>query len=71
MEKNGFSLLETLIALALSLLVLLAAFEFLGITRSLFFKLKKAQEQNQAIQTALIKLRIDLLRAGFGLEVLN
>ncbi|MFZ2053342.1 MAG: prepilin-type N-terminal cleavage/methylation domain-containing protein [Candidatus Aminicenantales bacterium] len=69
MKKKGFSLLETLIVLGLSLLVLLAAFEFFGITRSLFFKLKEAQEKNQAIQAALVKLRIDLLRAGFGLEV--
>jgi hypothetical protein len=69
MKKKGFSLVETQIALGLSLLVLLAAFEFLGLTRSLFFKLKEAQEKNQAIQAALVKLRIDLLRAGFGLEV--
>jgi len=69
MKKKGFSLLETLIVLGLSLLILLAAFEFFGITRSLFLKLKEAQEKNQAIQAALVKLRIDLLRAGFGLEV--
>jgi hypothetical protein len=47
---------------------LLAAFEFFGITRSLFLKLKEAQEKSQAIQAALVKLRTDLLRAGFGLE---
>jgi type II secretory pathway pseudopilin PulG len=69
MRKKGFSLVETLIALGLSLLVFLAAFEFIGITRSLFLKLKDAQEKNEAIQAALIKLRIDLLRAGFGLEM--
>jgi type II secretory pathway pseudopilin PulG len=69
MKKCGFSLIETQIALGLSLLVLLAAFEFLGLSRSLFFKLKDAQEKNQAIQAALVKLRIDLLRAGFGLEI--
>jgi type II secretory pathway pseudopilin PulG len=68
MRKKGFSLLEALIVLGLSLLVLLAAFEFFGITRSLFSKLKDAQEMNQAVQAALVKLRIDLLRAGFGLE---
>jgi len=68
MKKKGFSLLEALIVLGLSLLVLLAAFEFFGITRSLFSKLKDAQEKNQAVQAALVKLRIDLLRAGFGLE---
>ncbi len=68
MRKKGFSLLETLIALGLSLFVLLAAFEFFGITRSLFLKLKDAQEKNEAVQATLVKLRIDLLRAGFGLE---
>jgi type II secretory pathway pseudopilin PulG len=69
MKKRGFSLLEVLIILGLSILVLMAAFEFFGITRSLFFKLKDAQEKSQAVQAALVKLRIDLLRAGFGLEV--
>lgn len=68
MKNSGFSLIETLISLGLFLLVLLAAFEFFGVTRSLFFQLKEAQERNQAIQAALVKLRIDLLRAGYGLE---
>jgi type II secretory pathway pseudopilin PulG len=67
MRRRGFSLLETLIVLGFSLLVLMAAFEFIGITKSLFLKLKEAQETNQAFHAALIKLRIDLLRAGFGL----
>ena len=67
MTKKGFSLIETLIALGLSLLVMLMAFEFLGITRSLFFKTKEAQENSQSIQAALLKLRIDLIKAGFGL----
>jgi prepilin-type N-terminal cleavage/methylation domain-containing protein len=69
MRKRGFSLIEMLLVLGLSLLVFLAAFEFFGITRSLFFKLKDAEENNLAIQAALDKLRIDLLRAGFGLEL--
>jgi type II secretory pathway pseudopilin PulG len=69
MKKKGFTLIETQVALGLSLLILLAAFEFLGITRSLFFKLKDAQEKSQAIQAALMKIRLDVLRAGFGLEV--
>ncbi len=56
-----------MIALGLSLLVVVAAFEFLGITRSLFSKVKDAQENSQAVQAALLKLRIDLIRAGFGL----
>jgi prepilin-type N-terminal cleavage/methylation domain-containing protein len=69
MGKRGFSLIEILLVLGLSLLIFLAAFEFFGITRSLFFKLKDAEEDNLAIQAALDKLRIDLLRAGFGLEL--
>jgi prepilin-type N-terminal cleavage/methylation domain-containing protein len=69
MRNKGFSLIEMLLVLGLSLLVFLAAFEFFGITRSLFFKLKDAEEDNLAVQAALDKLRIDLLRAGFGLEL--
>ncbi len=69
MRERGFSLVEILLVLGLSLLVFLAAFEFFGITRSLFYKLKEAEENNLAIQAALDKLRIDLLRAGFGLEL--
>src|SRR4030042_5294612 len=69
MRERGFSLIEALLLLGLSLLVFLAAFEFFGITRSLFSKLKDAEENNLAVQAALDKLRIDLLRAGFGLEL--
>jgi prepilin-type N-terminal cleavage/methylation domain-containing protein len=69
MRTRGFTLVEILIVLGLSLLVLLAAFEFFGLTRSFFYKLKGAQEDSLAIQAALDKLRIDLLRAGCGLEL--
>lgn len=69
MKTRGFSLVEMLLVMGLSLLVFLAASEFFGITRSLFIKLKGAEEDSLAIQAALEKLRIDLLRAGFGLEL--
>lgn len=68
MRKGGFSLIEMLIVMGLSLLVVLAASEFFGMTQSLFLKLKGAEEDSFAIQAALGKMRIDLLRAGFGLE---
>jgi prepilin-type N-terminal cleavage/methylation domain-containing protein len=68
MRKEGFTLIELLLAMSLSLLVFVAVFEFFGITRDFFFKLKEAEEDSLAIQAALEKLRIDLLRAGFGLE---
>ena len=69
MRRKGFSLIELLLVLGLSLLIFLAAFESFGITRSLFLKLKGAEEDSLAIQASLEKLRIDLLRAGFGLEL--
>jgi len=68
-RKGGFSLIELLLVLGFSLLVFAAAFEFFGITQSFFFKLKDAEEDNLANQAALVKIRIDLLRAGFGLEL--
>jgi hypothetical protein len=69
MRRRGFSLIELSLVLGLSFLVFLAAFEFFGITRRFFFKLKDTEEGSLAIQAALEKLRIDLLRAGFGLEI--
>lgn len=69
MRTRGFTLVEALIVLGLSLLVFLAAFEFFGLSRSFFYELKGAQEDNLAVQAALDKLRIDLLRAGCGLEL--
>lgn len=68
MKKGGFSLIEVLLVAGFSLLVFAAAFEFFGITQRFFLKLKDAEEDSLAIQAALGKLRIDLLRAGFGLE---
>jgi hypothetical protein len=67
MKKRGFSVVELLLSLAFSLLVFISALEFFGLTRSLFLKLKKAEETNQSAMAALDKMRTDLLRAGFGL----
>lgn len=67
MRRRGFSLIEMLAALAVSLFVFLAALEFFDLTRNLFLKLKNAVEEAQAAAAALDKIRIDLLRAGSGL----
>jgi prepilin-type N-terminal cleavage/methylation domain-containing protein len=67
MKRKGFSAIEISLSLALFLIILLAAFEFLGITRDFFFKLKNAQEETQAAMAALDKMKVDLLRAGAGL----
>jgi hypothetical protein len=67
MKRNGFSAIEISLSLALFLIIILAAFEFLGITRDFFFKLKNAQEETQAAMAALDKMKVDLIRAGAGL----
>jgi len=69
MRKRGFSIIENLISLALGLLVLMAVFEVFGTARSLFLKLKKAEEEAQAAMACLDKMRIDLFHAGTGLSL--
>jgi prepilin-type N-terminal cleavage/methylation domain-containing protein len=66
-EKRGFSLIESLIALSLLLILILLSSEFFGSARTLFFKLKAAEEESQAALAALEKMKIDLSHAGFGL----
>jgi hypothetical protein len=71
MRKNsekGFSLMESVLALALFFIVVLASFEFFGFTRSLFLKLKTKEETREAAITALDKMRVDLLAGGSGLQ---
>lgn len=67
MKQRGFAIVEILIGLGLSLFVFVAAFEFLGITRDLFGKLRDVETEAQAAAAALDKIRIDLQRAGQGL----
>ena len=67
MKERGFSAVESLISLAVSFLVIISALQFFGLSRSLFFKLKKAEEETQAANAALDKMRIDLLHCGQGL----
>jgi hypothetical protein len=67
MKPHGFTLTEVLIGLGLSLFMVIAAFEFFGITRDLFGKLKGEEVETQSAEAALDKIRIDLQRAGQGL----
>ncbi len=69
MRGHGFSLIECLVALALSLVVILASLQFLGLAQKAFFKLKEREEAGQGALAALDKIRIDLLHAGSGLAV--
>jgi hypothetical protein len=56
-----------LIGLGLSLFMVIAAFEFLGMTRDLWGKLKGAEVETQSAEAALEKIRIDIQHAGQGL----
>jgi len=69
MNRRGFTLIEFLISLSLMLIIVLAGFEFFGQARTLFFKLKEAEESEEAALAALDKIRIDLTRGGRGLSV--
>ena len=65
--KNGFSLIESLLALTFFLLIILSSIEFFGSARTLFFKLRDSQWDRESALAALEKLKGDLLHAGQGL----
>jgi prepilin-type N-terminal cleavage/methylation domain-containing protein len=67
MRRRGFTLTEVVIGLSISLFMAVAAFEFFGITRDLFLKLKGEEMDTQSAEAALDKIRIDFLSAGQGL----
>lgn len=67
MTRPGFTLFESLLALALTLFISVAGFEFFGLARKTFLQLKEREEAAQAALAALDKARIDLLHAGRGL----
>jgi type II secretory pathway pseudopilin PulG len=67
MRCRGFTLAEILIGLGLSLFMVIAAFEFFGMTRDIWGKLKGAEVETQSAEAALEKIRIDFQRAGQGL----
>lgn len=69
MRERGFTLVECLLALALSLLVACAALEFFTEAGKRFFALKEEEERRQDAMAALDKVRIDVVRAGRGLAV--
>jgi hypothetical protein len=67
MRRRGFTLTEVMIGLGLALFMIIAAFEFFGITRELFGKIKGEETETQSAEAALDKIRTDLRRAGQGL----
>jgi prepilin-type N-terminal cleavage/methylation domain-containing protein len=66
-KKPGFTLVECLVGLALSLIVVTAGLEFFVRAERAFVRLKEREEAGQAALAALDRMRIDLLHAGRGL----
>ena len=66
--RKGFSLMESLLGLSLTLVVVLAGFEFFGVSRSFFFRLKDRSEKRQAALATLDMMAGDVRRAGQGLN---
>jgi prepilin-type N-terminal cleavage/methylation domain-containing protein len=66
-RKKGFTLIESLIGMALSLFIISSGLEFFGLARKVFFQLKEREEAGQAALAAIDRMRIDLLHAGCGL----
>lgn len=67
MSRPGFTLVECLIGLALSLIVIASGLGFYAGAQKSFLHLKEREEAGQAALAALDKMRIDLLHAGRGL----
>jgi prepilin-type N-terminal cleavage/methylation domain-containing protein len=66
-KSRGFTLVECLIGLALSLFVVCACLEFFGAAQKHFYGLKEKEEASQGAMAAMDKMKIDVLRAGQGL----
>lgn len=67
MSRRGFTLVECLVGLALSLVVVTAGLQFFASAQKLFLSLKEREESGQAALAAVDRIRIDLLHAGRGL----
>ena len=68
MRRSGFTLVECLLGLALSLFVISTGLELFARSQRAFQRLKEREEAGQAALAALDKMRIDLLHAGRGLS---
>ena len=66
-NRNASALVESLIALTIFAVAVLASLEFFGTARRAFFKLRDAESVQESGQAALDKMRADILLAGQGL----
>jgi hypothetical protein len=65
--EKGISLVESLLSLSLFFLLFFSSLQFFGLARNSFFKLKETETAKEGALLALEKMKIDLLRGGFGL----
>jgi Tfp pilus assembly protein PilW len=66
-RESGFTLIEQLIGLALSMFVISSGVEFFALAQRAFLRLKAREEAGQAALAAIDRMRIDLFHAGQGL----
>lgn len=66
-HRRAIALVESLIALTIFAIVVLASLEFFGTARKAFFKLRDAETAQESAVAALDKMRADILLAGQGL----
>jgi hypothetical protein len=59
--------MESLLSLSLTLIIVLASYEFFGVSRTFFFRLKDRCEKRQAALATLDMMAGDVRRAGQGL----
>ena len=67
MNRPGFTLVECLIGLTLSLVVITAGLGFYASAQKAFVRLQAREEAGQEALAAIDKMRIDLFHAGRGL----
>jgi type II secretory pathway pseudopilin PulG len=67
-KEDGFTLIECLLGLSLSLFIITAGLGFFVRAGKTFARLKAREEAGQAALAAVDRIRIDLLHAGRGLS---
>jgi hypothetical protein len=67
-NRPGLTLFETLLSLALFTGIVLGGYDFFSRARRMFFRLRTAQDTGERVQSALDRIRLDILDAGRGLS---
>ena len=66
-KRPGLTIFETLLSLALFVGLILGGFDFFSRARRMFFRLITSQDTGERVQSALDRIRLDVLDAGRGL----